>query len=312
MIDKARRLDKIYAEITNACNLRCSFCPSTVRRRESISPDRFALLLSRIKGAAKSLYFHVKGEPLLHPNLPKLIDLAGDAGYDVLITTNGSLLPNRLRDLAGRRALRRLNVSLHSLEESGNGAEAALEDILAAVSVLRESDPERKSLSTISLRLWNRDDREQTDRLIAGIERHFSLSAGALVQSLSEQGGRGVVVRSGISVHPADRFDWPDPAAAAADPARGGESGGYCSGNSLGACRGYCRALHDQAGILVDGTVVPCCLDGDGVIDLGNVYETPWEEIMNGSRARALRDGFSRRRVVEPLCRSCGYRKRFE
>ena len=291
-------MKKIYVEITNACNLRCSFCPESARKIEFVSADRFRLLLSRIRGKAESLYFHLKGEPLLHPDLGELVDLAGDAGFAVMITTNGSLLSRRLPDLVGKRALRRLNVSLHSLEDaSSDRAAAALDDVLQAVSALRGSDPERRNLPVISLRLWNRTDQEQTSLLLAGVERHFGLTVGSLEAALAKQAGKGVVVRSGVSVHPAERFSWPS--------LRGTEHAGETDD------RGFCRALRDQAGILADGTVVPCCLDGEGDMALGNVYETAWDDIVNSPRARALRDGFSERRVVEPLCRTCGYRTRF-
>lgn len=75
--------------------------------------------------------------------------------------------------------------------------------------------------------------------------------------------------------------------------------------------KGFCHALRNQAAILVDGTVVPCCLDGEGVINLGNINQTPFSEIVEGERANNLYNGFSRREVVEELCRKCGYRQRF-
>ncbi len=289
-------MKKLYAEITNVCNLRCSFCPPSARAGEFISVDRFRVLLERIAGKAELLYFHLKGEPLLHPEIGTLLDLAGEAGFAVAVTTNGTPLPRRAEELIGKTALRRLNVSLHALPEAGaaNGADAAerLDEILEAVERLRAADPARASLKTVSLRLWNRSDEAETDALAAGIERRFALEPGTLSARLA--GSRGVLLRSGLSVHPAERFQW---------PSLGGADRGE---------RGFCRGLRDQAGILVDGTVVPCCLDGEGDIPLGNIYEATWEEIMASPRARALRDGFSERRVVESLCRTCGFRTRFD
>lgn len=284
---------KLYAEITNVCNLRCSFCPPSARTGKFISADRFRTLLERVRGKTELLYFHLKGEPLLHPELGTLLDLAGEAGFSVAITTNGTPLPRRAEELIGKRALRRLNVSLHALPETADGSDAAglLDSILAAVELLRNADGGRAALQTVSLRLWNRTDAAETGPIASGIERRFGLEAGALLSRLD--GARGVLLRSGLSVHPAERFEWPR----LGGPDRGG--------------RGFCRGLRDQAGILVDGTVVPCCLDGEGDVPLGNIYESTWEEIMASPRARALRDGFSERRVVEPLCRACGYRERF-
>ncbi|MFA6504684.1 MAG: radical SAM protein, partial [Treponemataceae bacterium] len=259
-----KKLDKLYIEITNVCNLRCAFCPESGREPGFLSIDRFKTLLSRINDKAKGLYFHLKGEPLLHPQLGDMIDLAGDAGFTVMVTTNGTLLPRSGRTLVGRKALSRLNVSLHSLEAfSGEERDAALNDILTAVSALREDTG--FSAPVISLRLWNRADEEATGLLVSGIERFFSMNSGSLGGALSL--ARGVLVRSGITVHPAERFDWPN------------LSGTNHDSEIHEIGHGFCRALRDQAGILVDGTVVPCCLDGEGDIALGNIYKTAWDDI---------------------------------
>jgi hypothetical protein len=204
-----------------------------------------------------------------------------------------------------------VNVSVHSLEALDEAdREAALRDILDAVERLRASDPDQRRLKVVSLRLWNRtaasgEDPLVADPLIAALESRFCLPAGSLDGKLA--GTRGATLRPGISVHPAERFSWPDPAAAAEIAA----GAAPCRGFRSGSIRGFCRALRDQAGILVDGTVVPCCLDGEGIIALGNIYRESWADIIGSPRARALYDGFSRREVLEPLCRTCGYRTRF-
>ena len=72
-----------------------------------------------------------------------------------------------------------------------------------------------------------------------------------------------------------------------------------------------CIRDREQLAVLSDGTVVPCCLDHEGDIPLGNLLERDLEDILRGPRARALYDGFSRRRPSEALCRRCGYARRF-
>ena len=57
--------------------------------------------------------------------------------------------------------------------------------------------------------------------------------------------------------------------------------------------------------------MIPCCLDGEGVINLGNVDDTDFGEIITNERSTNIIEGFSRREAVEELCRKCGYRKRF-
>lgn len=73
----------------------------------------------------------------------------------------------------------------------------------------------------------------------------------------------------------------------------------------------YCKGLIDQFGILVDGTVVPCCLDCDGIINLGSITKQPLSEILSNPRAEAIRKGFFCHKPSEPLCLSCSYAVRF-
>ena len=90
-----------------------------------------------------------------------------------------------------------------------------------------------------------------------------------------------------------DKFDWPDLAAP-----DGGEGV-------------FCHGLRDQLGILCDGSVVPCCLDHEGDITLGNLFTQSMEEILESPRAKAIYEGFSQRKAAEELCRKCGYARRF-
>ena len=73
---------------------------------------------------------------------------------------------------------------------------------------------------------------------------------------------------------------------------------------------GTCYALKDQLAILVDGTVVPCCLDSDGVINLGNIYKENLEDIINSNRYQTMKIGFCNRKVTEELCKKCSFKDR--
>jgi radical SAM protein with 4Fe4S-binding SPASM domain len=75
---------------------------------------------------------------------------------------------------------------------------------------------------------------------------------------------------------------------------------------------GYCRGLRDHIAILVDGTVVPCCLDAEGDMPLGNIFQSTLPDILAGPRAFTIREGFAQQRVMDPVCRRCTYRKRFQ
>lgn len=289
-----KKFKKFYIETTSICNLACSFCPPTHRQAQFIKIEDFRKILDDIKPHTDYIYFHVKGEPLLHPKIDQLLDISHEQGFKVNITTNGTLIPKARHKLLGKPALRQMNFSLHSFDghEGSTDREGYLGHIL---SFVREAVAASDLI--VSFRLWNlmQDNETNLQRsrnraTLEMIEKEFGLDYRIEEKVVP---GSGVKLAERIYLNQDHEFEWPDLKAKEDDG------------------KGFCHALRNQAGILVDGTVIPCCLDGEGVIDLGNVYRTPFAEIVEGERANRLYNGFSRREAVEELCRKCGYRKRF-
>lgn len=282
------KFKKIYIEITNVCNLDCDFCPKTGRPPMFMSPASFSAALDGISGWTEHLYFHVMGEPLLHPDIGELLEISAAHGYKVNLTTNGTLLPRVGTDIIGRPALRQVNISLHSLEANSCGYPT--DEYLGGVIEFVRAALDR-GRPIISLRLWNGDGKNSLNpHIIRRMTEAFGSGRDAGTARSAE---RGLKLAEGLYLNSAPLFQWPGP---------GREDFGD---------RGFCRGLRDQAAILVDGTVVPCCLDGDGIIRLGNLFEQDFGEIIGGDRAAAIHRGFSEGKVLERLCRNCGYRTRF-
>lgn len=284
---------KVYIEITSVCNLSCSFCPPTQRQAQMIKVDQFSYLLDSIKDHTKYIYLHVKGEPLLHARMDQLLDIAHEKGFKVNITTNGTLIEKNKHKLLNKPALRQMNFSLHSFDghEGSENRELYLANILTFAK-------EIASLGVfVSFRLWNLQKNETTElerrrnrETLEIIEKEFSLDY--FIEEKVEP-GKGVKIAKNIYLNQDHEFEWPSL-----------DAKEYTG-------KGFCHALRTQAAILSNGTVVPCCLDGEGVINLGNVYEQSFSEIIEGERANAIFEGFSRREAVEELCRKCGYRQKF-
>ncbi|KOA18256.1 S-adenosyl-L-methionine-dependent 2-deoxy-scyllo-inosamine dehydrogenase [Clostridium homopropionicum DSM 5847] len=289
-----KKFKKFYIEITNVCNLSCSFCPVTRRKGEFMNTVTFSKILEQIESYTEYIYFHVKGEPLLHPEIDKFLDLAWEKGFKVNITTNGTRI-NQVKDkIINKPALRQVNFSLHSFD--GNDLNIDKEEYINnIISFTKEAISNTKAL--ISLRLWNLDkdnevniNRNRNRALLQIIEDEFNLEY--IIEEKIIQ-GRGIKISDRVYVNQDHEFQWPD--------LKEEEDEG----------KGFCYGLRNQIAILVDGTVVPCCLDGEGVINLGNIKETDFSEIVEGERAKNILEGFSRRYAVEELCRKCGYRKKF-
>jgi radical SAM protein with 4Fe4S-binding SPASM domain len=290
-----KQFKKFYIEITNICNLACSFCPQTTRQPKYMDLERFNKILDQIKPHTKYIYLHVKGEPLLHPDIHKFLDLSFEKGFKVNITTNGTLIHEVREKLIGKPALRQINISLHSI--SGNTwfqkKDDYIKNILDFVKEIREI-----SDVIIAFRLWNLEkdneinlEKQRNQEILNAIETEFHLPY-KIREMITP--GRGVKIAENVYLNQDHEFKWPD----LKEP----EDEGV----------GFCYGLRNQVAILVDGTVVPCCLDGEGVINLGNINETHFSEIIESERANNIYDGFSRRYAVEELCRKCGYREKMD
>lgn len=289
-----KKYKKVYIEITNVCNLKCDFCPETKRQAEFMSEAAFQEALEQIKPFTDYIYLHVKGEPLLHPHLGRLLDISDDKGLKVNITTNGTLINKAADTLIAKPAVRQINFSLHSFDGNQHdiSKDTYIDRILAFTNrAVIESD------IIISLRLWNLDEalltedqRKRNAAILHKIEENFKLPyqiQGNISQAKALKIGERVYLNHDYE------FKWPD------------------LKEAEDAMAGTCFGLRQQIAVLVDGTVVPCCLDGEGIINLGNIHKENFAAIINGKRAEAIKLGFCNRQIVEELCRKCGYRKRF-
>lgn len=117
-------IDRCYIEITNTCNLNCHFCPKHTREKRQLSAEEFNLLTDKIRGKVCFLYFHLMGEPLLHPLLPQFITTAREKGFKTVLTSNGTLL-HRAMDLLDTLP-HKIQLSLHSHESNAKESSPAI------------------------------------------------------------------------------------------------------------------------------------------------------------------------------------------
>lgn len=271
---------RAYVEITNICNMRCSFCHGHNRPVRSMTEGEYARVLEQLAGKTKYIYHHLMGEPLLHPLLSRFIQMASQAGFHPMITTNGTLL-DRFGDAILVPGLHKVNISLHSFE--GDDRQAHREYLRKIVDFMKKANGVGVK---VSLRLWNNGfDEGRNDTVLMELKEHFP-------EPWAEN-TRGYRIRDGLFLEWGDRFAWPD------------------RNEPEGSENVACRGLQDHFGILSDGTVVPCCLDSDGVIALGNVFREDLTQILESPRAVAIAEGFRQRKATEELCRRCGYARKF-
>ena len=277
------KFKKIYIEITNSCNFDCSFCFKTTRTARFMSVEEFQKIIEKIKPFTNYIYLHVLGEPLLHPQLDEILTIAETAGLNINITTNGGLLESK-KEILANHSIRQINISLHDAEE--NITPEKWDDYLqTALNYACEAAPD----SYVCLRLWNTTNQTSADfnqLCLAKIASKFNLS----IETLSgNTNGNGFKLSEHIFLQRAPRFEWPDENQTGTQTVK------------------KCYALRDHIAILADGQVVPCCLDADANMKLGNIFTEELSEILSSKKAEEIKKGFEQRKVVEPLCATCGF-----
>jgi radical SAM protein with 4Fe4S-binding SPASM domain len=248
-----------------------------------MSPEEFRTVVTKIRPFTDYIYLHVLGEPLLHPQLDEILTIAEAAGLNINITTNGGLL-ERKRTILLNHSIRQINISLHDAEE--NIATEKWENYLNSVlNFAIEAAPK----TYINLRLWNTTNESSAtfnSFCKSEIAENFNLEISELDEKII---GKGMKLAEHTFLQVAPRFQWPD------------------EKNEKTQTRKTCYALRDHIAVLVDGQVVPCCLDADASMKLGNIFEEELADILATSRAKSIKEGFEQRKVVEPLCATCGF-----
>jgi radical SAM protein with 4Fe4S-binding SPASM domain len=280
-------------EISNICNLKCSFCPEVERQKQVMQPESFDQLAEQLAPLVDEVCLHLMGEPLNHPRFAEFIAACARHELPVNLTTNGLLLHGTRREWALHPTVRQVNISVHSFEANfgPRDVSAYMERVF---QFTREALEKRPDLY-INLRLWDLTDPSSLNETNAAIRQHieneFHIDLSSLKVDIRRR--KNLPLAGRIYLHFDSRFTWPAPSLPVISRS------------------GFCHGLSNHFGIHADGTVVPCCLDKEAVINLGNVGEQKLLDILQSTRAESIRQGFARGERVEDLCQRCPFIDRF-
>ncbi|MDD5717271.1 MAG: SPASM domain-containing protein [Sulfuricurvum sp.] len=287
------KFSRAYVEITNICGLSCSFCPPKLQATETMELPFFESVLEDLRHYTDEIAFHVMGDPMVLNNLTDYLNRAYSRGFKVMITTSGFYCDAARRNALFHPAIRQVNISLNSYNK--NSVSRSLANYINPILHLCDEKLSRKENFFINLRLWNLDQdesaRDFNEQLFDILEAHFSLENGHIHSNISGK-RQSIRLAPKILLHFDHYFEWP-------------------SLNNAVIGDGYCQGLHNQIGILADGRVVPCCLDGEGVMELGNLHTTNLGKILTSERSIAISAGFKKGICIEELCQKCSYKERF-
>ena len=273
------KFGKIYIEITNICNLKCSFCPTRKSKKEEMSIEKFEHILKEIKSYTKTIYLHVQGEPLLHSNLDSILALTKKYDFKVKITTNGTLITEKIHILKKYDNIKQINISLHSEHKKDNYFE----------EVFSSCDELSKKINIV-YRIWmlkNFTLDKLSTLIVDKIIKYYKLDNNfkKVVSS-----NKNIKIKDNVYLDKDNEFIWPN------DVSKNNNENGTCLGG------------RNQLAILVNGDVVPCCLDYKANLKFGNIFHENFKDILKNPRLIKMQIAFQNKKVIENLCRNCNYR----
>ena len=279
---------RIYIELTNICGLQCSFCPTKNLSNTTMSLDFFESIIKQAKPFTNEIACHVFGDPLTLSNLSAYLDIIDRYGMKALLTTSGYFIKNHSYETLFHPAVKQINISLNAFNK--NSTRVSFEQYMRPIVELCYEKMRRKQESFINLRIWNLDEamseREFNSKLFDVLSSSFKIDLSMPKEKKS------IRLDYKILLHFDNYFEWPS----LKNPNYG---------------HGTCQGLNSHIAILASGMVVPCCLDGEGIIELGSLHNQSLRDIVMGTRAKKMIDGFRERKCSEELCLKCSYKDRF-
>lgn len=254
----------------------------------------FETINKQLRPYTKELAYHMVGDPLVLSNLDKYLDISFENGLKVNITTTANNLNEKMFKNLMHKAIRQINFSLNSY--NANSHKKTLDEYLEPIFSFTKYALKQKQHFFINFRIWNLDEDESAKvfnkEVFDKTNKYFNTSLE--IEDIYDNKPKSIRVDNKVLFNFDDYFEWPN------------------IENEYIGDKGFCYGLDSHFGILSSGKVVPCCLDKDGVIDLGNLNETSLEDIMSSKRVYTIQDGFKNNMVTEELCQKCDYRTRFD
>ncbi len=283
---------RVYIELTNVCGLRCSFCPTKNLPNTTMSLENFERAINEVKSYTKEIACHVVGDPLTLSNLSDYLDIIYKHNLKALITTSGYFMKKHSFNTLFHPAIKQVNISLNAYNK--NDTAITFKQYIEPILEFTHAKIEQNIDMFINLRVWNLDsilsEREFNENLFALLESEFNTKIELDLIDIKKQ--KSIRLANKVLVHFDNYFEWPK-----------------LNNKTYG--HGTCQGLSSHIGILANGDVIPCCLDSEAVMKLGNINKTSLDTILKAKRAQNMINNFKINKCSEELCLKCSYKERF-
>lgn len=254
-----------------------------------MDPVEFEAILKQVAPLTEIVCLHLMGEPLAHPKFLQILDICERYKTQIDLTTNGILIKKYKEQLIHSTCVRQVNFSLQAFKD--NFPQRDIEPYLLPIFEFVQAAHELRPALYTNFRLWNQESKDaDNEEILTKIEAYFGVE---IKRNLVLGAIKSKNIWNRLYLHFDSRFEWPSFLL----PHQG--------------TQGRCHGTVNHIGIHADGSVVPCCLDKNAVINLGNVKEQALNDILHSDRFIKMREGFLNGVLVEDFCQHCTFINRF-
>lgn len=280
---------KVYLEISNICNVQCSFCPVVEKDKKIMDLIEFEAILKQVAPFTEIICLHLLGEPLAHPKFLQILDICDTYNTQIDLTTNGILIKRYNDQIINSKCVRQVNFSLQVFKD--NFPNRDIDSYLFPIFEFVKSAHEKKPDLYVNFRLWNQESNDSDNEdIFKKIESYFQVEINRHIEVSAIKSKN---IWNKLYLHFDSRFEWPSFSL----PHQG--------------THGKCHGTINHIGIHADGSVVPCCLDKNATINLGSLKEQSLIDIVSSERFTKMRNGFLNGVLVEDFCQHCSFINRF-
>lgn len=276
-IKMKKQFRRAFIEITNVCNLSCEFCATPSRAKSFMPPETFENAAAQVKLFTSLISLHVLGEPFMHPRLPEILSICSRQKLRVNLITNGTLLDKFGQDIFKEKCIRQISFSLHAFKALPG------KERLEKLNRLMEFAKTKPSDIIISFRLRGKPE----DSFIKETSDYISNAFRG--RDLTKDKKNALRLRDKIFLNFGVFFKW---------PGQGGQKE-----------KQGCIGLRHHFAILCSGEVVPCCLDYDGKLSIGNINAAPLADILNNPATLKLKNSIAAVTPIPEYCATCGFKR---
>jgi len=298
----------LFVEVTNRCNLTCPTCQLGTDQayngysKSDITFEQFKKIIDQIPSLVYVTLQGV-GEPLLNKDITKMIKHCSERGISTYINTNGTILTeNKSKELI-ESGLSNLSISVNSFNEkvfsetrSGASIQKVTENVKRFIEIRNGLNLKRPIVSFRGILM-----KETEPYMEELIFKSNELGVDVLyIQLFISMFADVALCNSSLKKEEIDAFSdklekWKKQIKMQIIT----ESFGKSSNNL-----GQCKLPWFSPNVTAEGFVTPCCtISNPSILNMGNIFETPFEQIWNSKKFATFRGNFYKKQPKE--CIGC-------